>query len=56
MENQLLTQYCLHRESGICRNGILCGQCAEDATSRDTVDNITWKSHKTITQMNHTNE
>ena len=44
------------QDSGICGNRILCGQHADDATSRVTVDDVTGKSHKTIAQINHTNE
>ena len=40
----------------IHRNGIPCGQCADDADSRVAVDDIMGKSHKTIAQINHTNE
>ena len=37
-------------DSGIHRNRIPFGQCADDATSRVTVDDITGKSHKMIAQ------
>ena len=56
MEIQLLTQECSYGNWGIRRNGILCECHADDASSRVAVDDITWKSHKTITQINHTNE
>ena len=44
------------RNWGICRNGIPCGQHADDANSRVAVDDVMWKSHKSIPQMSHTNE
>ena len=47
-ENWLLTQECSCRDWGNRRNGILCGQHADDANSRVAVDDVMWKSHKTI--------
>ena len=41
---------------GNSQNGIPCGQHADDANNRVTVDDVMWKSHKMITQINHTNE
>ena len=55
-ENQLLTQECRCRYCEIFRNRILCGRHADDANNRVIVDDITWKSHKTIAQINHTNK
>ena len=41
---------------GIHGNGILCAQHADDADSRVTVDDVMGKSHKSIAQINCTNE
>ena len=41
---------------GICRNGIPCGQCADDAETQVADDDDTWESHKAITQINRTNK
>ena len=57
-ENWLLTWECSHGYWGIHRNGIPCGQHADDANNQVTVDDATWKSHKmiaqSIAQTNHT--
>ena len=55
-ENWSLTWECSHGYWGICRNGIPCRQCADDADRRVTYDDVTWKSHKAIAQINCTNE
>ena len=36
-------------------NGIPCGRHADDADSQVAVDDVMRKSHKMITQINHTN-
>ena len=33
-----------------------CRQCADEADRQVTMDGITYESHKTITQINHTNQ
>ena len=43
-------------DTGIHGNGIPCGQHADDVSNQVTVDDITWKSHETIAQINRTNE
>ena len=40
----------------ICRNRMLCGQCADDVNSLATVDDVMWKSHKMISQINCSNK
>ena len=56
MEHRLLTQKHLCGYWGNRGNGIPCGQCADDADRQVTVDDIMGKLHKTIAQINHTNE
>ena len=45
-----------HWYRGNCGNWIPCGQCADDADSRVTVDDVTWRSHKIISQINCTKQ
>ena len=42
--------------SGNHGNRIPCGQCADNADSRVTVDDVVRKSHKTIAQINCTRQ
>ena len=55
-ENQLHTQEHSHGYWGIHRNGIPCGQCTDDVDNQVAVDDIMWKLHKMITQINRTNK
>ena len=55
-ENQLLTQECSCGYWGIRGNRIPCGQRADNASNQVTVDDVMWKSHKMIAQINCTNE
>ena len=55
-EHWLLTRQCLCGDGGNCGNGILCGQCADDADSQVTVDDVMRKLHKMITQINRTKQ
>ena len=55
-ENWLLTWEHSHGYWGIHGNGIPCGQCADDADRQVAVDDVMWKLHKMITQINCTNE
>ena len=41
---------------GIRGNEIPCGRCADDVDRQVTADAVTWKLHRTLTQINHTNE
>ena len=56
MENQLLTQEHCQRDWGIHGNRIPYGQYGDDANSQVAVDDLMWKLHKMIAQINHTNE
>ena len=56
MENWLLTQEHSCGYWGIRRNGIPCGQHADDADRGVAVDDVMWKSHKSIAQTNCSNE
>ena len=51
-EDRLLTRECSCGYWGIRGNGILCGQCADNANNQVTVDDVMWKSHKMIAQIN----
>ena len=56
MENWFLTWEHSCGYWGNRGNGILCGQRADNANNRIAVDDIMWKLHKTIAQINHTNK
>ena len=53
---QLLTQECLRGNSGIHRNGKLCGQQADETDRQVTDDDVMLGSHKSTAQTNRTNE
>ena len=42
--------------TGICGNGIPSERCADNTNNRVAVDDVTWKPHKTIVQINRTNK
>ena len=55
-EYWLLTRERQHGNQGICGNGKLCEQRADNMDRRVADDDVTSGSHKSITQTNHTNE